>query len=473
MGSVCLKSSDQIDNKEMATNRIEEKSEFPLDQENAAQTIQNNFHRLRANRKLRNNLEEVISEKLKNNGEKNIKIEPISIEEFNENLNKNPKYSETYEELKNSLEDIPQNIDGEEITYFMPPLKITNLDTNDTEYYSGSYNIKGELSGKGTLIDKDKNIYHGNFKKNMFNGKGILLNNNGDYYFGNWKNGECDGEGKLKVLNHSTYEGDFSQNKKNGKGIEHFDDGSTYSGEYLNNLKHGQGKFMLNNGAEYTGEFKNDLFNGSGEYIWPDGRSYKGDFKDGQMNGKGVNRFKDGSIYSGFYLNGKKHGNGMYTWPSGKKYYGNWVNNEPHGNGQFQIGPEKYNIVFRFGKIITCKGNKMDNNNVEKGDLVKFTKENVTNLFDLRNENLYFCQKCNYLIDNPVKCTNCNVNYCSKCVEDENKHEIPCIQCQQTNYEKNIELIQDLITNIKVKCPVCFKDLSYNDAINHRHENKN
>ena len=87
MGSVCLKSSDQIDNKEMATNRIEERNDFPLDQEHAAQTIQNNFHRLRANRKLRNNLEEVISEKLKNNGEKNIKIEPISIEEFNENLN--------------------------------------------------------------------------------------------------------------------------------------------------------------------------------------------------------------------------------------------------------------------------------------------------------------------------------------------------------------------------------------------------
>ena len=165
MGSVCLYNTDKIDNKEMATNRIEERSDFPLDQENAAQIIQNNFHRLRANRKLRNNLEDVISEKLKNNGEKNIKIEPISIEEFNENLNKNPKYSETYEELKNSLEDIPQNIDGEEITYFMPPLKITNLDTNDTEYYSGSYNIKGELSGKGTLIDKDKNIYHGNFKK--------------------------------------------------------------------------------------------------------------------------------------------------------------------------------------------------------------------------------------------------------------------------------------------------------------------
>lgn len=473
MGSVCLgNNNEKIDPKEVATNRIEEKNEFQFNEENAAQTIQNNFHRLRANKKLRNNLEEVIKEKLNNNGEKNCEITPILIEEFNENLNKNPKYQETYEELKNSLEDIPQNIDDEEITYNMPPLKITNLDTNDVEYYSGSYNIKGELSGKGTLIDKDKNIYHGNFKKNSFNGKGVLLNHNGDYYFGNWKNGECEGEGKLKVLNHSTYEGDFSQNKKNGKGIEHFDDGSTYSGEYLNNLKHGQGKYMFNNGAEYTGQFKNDLYNGKGEYTWPDGRTYKGDFKDGQMNGKGVNRFNDGSIYSGYYLNGKKHGTGIYTWPSGKKYYGNWVNNEPHGNGKFVIDPEEYNIVFRFGKIITCKGNKMDNNN-NVGDLVKFSKNDIINIENLRYEELYFCSKCNNLIDNPVKCTNCNTNYCSKCVEDENKQVISCDQCQHSNYEKNIELIQDLITNLKIKCPICFKELSYNEAIVHRHENKN
>ena len=115
----------------------------------------------------------------------------------------------------------------------------------------------------------------------------------------------------------------------------------------------------------------------------------------------------------------------------------------------------------------------MDNNNVEKGDLVKFSKENVLNLDDLRNENLYFCQKCNYLIDDPVKCTNCNVNYCSKCVEDENKKVIPCVKCQNTNYEKNIELIQDLSANINVKCPNCFKEMSYNEGINHRHENKN
>ena len=71
MGSICLGNTEKVDSKEVATNRIQEKNEFQFDEENAAQTIQNNFHRLRANRKLRNNLEEVIKEKLNIKGEKN------------------------------------------------------------------------------------------------------------------------------------------------------------------------------------------------------------------------------------------------------------------------------------------------------------------------------------------------------------------------------------------------------------------
>ena len=38
-----------------------------------------------------------------------------------------------------------------------------------------------------------------------------------------------------------------------------------------------------------------------------------------------------------------------------EKNYGNWINNEPHGNGYFEIDSDKYNIVFRFGKIISSK----------------------------------------------------------------------------------------------------------------------
>ena len=475
MGSVCVCNNEkEVDPNEMLPEIVKDvKNELiPLDEDNAATTIQHSYKRLKANKKFQNNLEQVIIEKLTNNGEKNYNVEPIPLNEFNEQLKKNPHYEETYSKLKNSLEDIPQNCDDEELTYNMPPLKYVNLDTDETEYYQGTYNIKGELSGKGTLITKENNIYHGNFKKNLFNGKGILLNNEGDYYFGDWKKGDCEGEGKLNCLYQADYEGEFKNNKKNGKGIEHYKDGSTYSGEFVDNLKEGKGKYIFENGAEYTGEFKNNLYDGEGEYKWPDGRTYKGKFKEGLMNGKGIHKWKDGSIYSGNYLNGKKHGQGLYTWPSGKKYYGNWVNNEPHGNGYFEIGPEKYNIVFRFGKIISSKGNKLDNH-FEKGDLVKFTRDNIIENNSIRNLDVYFCKKCQNLIDNPVKCTNCNDKYCSACVEDEDKKNIPCINCNGTNYEKDIEILQELGANIKVNCNQCGKELNYNDAIGHRHQNKN
>ena len=52
-----------------------------------------------------------------------------------------------------------------------------------------------------------------------------------------------------------------------------------------------------------------------------------------------------------------------------EKNYGNWINNEPHGNGYFEIDSDIYNIVFRFGKIISSKWNKSDNH-YEKGDLI-------------------------------------------------------------------------------------------------------
>ena len=81
------------------------------------------------------------------------------------------------------------------------------------------------------------------------------------------------------------------------------------------------------------------------------------------MNGKGVHKWKDESVYSGFYVNGNKHGKGLYTWANGKKLYGNWVNNEPHGNGYFMIGDEKFDIIFRFGKIISSKANLDSENN--------------------------------------------------------------------------------------------------------------
>ena len=82
---------------------------IPLDEDNAATTIQHSYKRLKANKKFQNNLEKVIIEKLNNNGEKNYNVEPIPLNEFNEQLKKNPHYEETYSKLKNSLEGLGTN----------------------------------------------------------------------------------------------------------------------------------------------------------------------------------------------------------------------------------------------------------------------------------------------------------------------------------------------------------------------------
>ena len=74
------------------------------------------------------------------------------------------------------------------------------------------------------------------------------------------------------------------------------------------------------------------------------------------MEGKKVyHKWSDGTVYQGDYVNNKKQGYGVYIWPNGKKYLGNWINNEPHGNGVYLIDDKKYNMVFRFGKIIFSK----------------------------------------------------------------------------------------------------------------------
>ena len=260
----------------------------------------------------------------------------------------------------------------------------------------------------------------------------------------------------MEIKGKYKYTGEFSDDLPNGKGVfVDYENGYKYTGEMLNGKKEGKGVLEYQDGVVYEGDFKDDVFNGIGTLKLSTGRKYEGEFRDGKIKGKGKFVWEDGKIYEGEYNNCMKNGFGKYYWNKDKYYEGQWLNNRQHGKGTIYFDGKEIEGIFRFGKIITCKGNKMDNNNVEKGDLVKFTKENVTNLFDLRNENLYFCQKCNYLIDNPVKCTNCNVNYCSKCVEDENKQEIPCVQCKQTNYENHFKRIKIkiLVFNNNINCP--------------------
>ena len=56
----------------------------------------------------------------------------------------------------------------------------------------------GEKSGKGTIYNKDGNIfYKGQFLSDMYHGYGIKYYPNRNYYQGNFREGLRDGEGSL------------------------------------------------------------------------------------------------------------------------------------------------------------------------------------------------------------------------------------------------------------------------------------
>ena len=73
------------------------------------------------------------------------------------------------------------------------------------------------------------------------------------------------------------------------------------------------------------------------------------------MEGNGVSQYSDGSVYQGHYVGGVKQGEGSYTWNNGQKFVGNWLNNVLHGNGILMANGNKYEIIYRFGKIISSR----------------------------------------------------------------------------------------------------------------------
>ena len=333
---------------------------------------------------------------------------------------------------------------------------------DEDQYSVYNYNINTDLNftGKGYHITNNF-LYYGNIENNKSNGKGILINRTGNSIYGDWENGQCTGKGVLKIKDLLEYEGDFVNNMKHGFGVEKYTDGTIYEGEFKDNKKNGKGKYMLSNGEMYEGEFKNDLYEGEGTYKWPsESREYSGHFTKGVIDGKGINKYNDGSVYEGYYKNGIKHGTGTYTWPNGKKCTGNWVNNKLHGNACFEDGNKKYNITFRFGKIISAS---------EADDkFMKFGLENIVNKDYIQNIQKYSCNFCEKLIYEPYMCCNCDKNYCLACIKlDDDKYK-KC-SCGEDKYEANKELKTDLIKNIIIYCDFCKRELNYEFAIEHVH----
>ena len=468
MGNIncsCLQ-NDQNDNKELLENGVIN-SEYSFNNESKRQTGV-----LQSSGKLKNktplylkqnitNFLNLFQNKLNNNNMiNNYSIEEISQLEFNNAINNNSQAQRTINLLNNFFSNVKYYGDNNIIN--LPPLKIINNSNNEIEYYEGFFDDQGNFCGIGTLITKDFNIYKGCFENNLFNGKGLLISKNGDYYYGDWLKGKCNGKGIIVSKDNITlYEGNFKNNKKNGKGLEHFSDGSVYIGEFKENEKNGKGKYIYKDGSYYHGDFLNDLFDGNGEYVWNDGRKYKGTFKKGAINGKGEFKWNDNSIYIGEYIDNIKQGEGKYIWPDGKKFFGKFENNQPNGHGFFEYNNERFDVVFENGKILS-------KDNLISSKKIKFKKNDIIINSNV-NINDILCYKCQNLLDNPVECKECHINYCIDCVEDENKNRKKCLICEKNIYEKNSNLFQTLLNNIKVKCNQCNEILEYKNTMNHCH----
>ena len=422
----------------------------------------------------------ILLQEIKKKFEKYNNLEYIPKEELDKLISSFPNSEELIYEFEQKTKDLIQskdeiistpNTESPSGRGTNQEIKIIEIDEpikffgDDDQYSVYNFNLTKDydFTGKGYHITNNF-LYYGNIENNKSNGKGILINQNGNSVYGDWENGQCTGKGVLKIKNLLEYEGDFVNNIKQGHGIEKYSDGTTYEGEFKDNKKNGKGKCLLSNGEIYEGEFNDDLYDGEGTYKWPsESREYIGHFTKGVIDGKGINKYGDGSVYQGYYKKGIKHGYGTYTWPNGKICKGNWVNNKLHGNASFEDGDKKYNITFRFGKIITAS-------EVDENKIVRFEIDNIVNKENIDNIEKYKCSFCGKLIYNPHKCSKCDKNYCLSCIKGEGDKHKNCVNCGEDKYETNIDLSSDLIHNIKVYCDNCKSELNYETAINHIHQ---
>lgn len=321
-----------------------------------------------------------LQDRIANETGNSVTVNEITRDKFNKLIESFPHVRGVLNTTASQLTDLENESKGNSTIGKIAPVQLSNTKTDEEEYFEGYVNEKGAIEGFGTLLTQTGNFYKGNFKNNVFNGKGLFINKTGDYYLGNWENGESKGKGELVMKSGTKYTGDFAENKKQGTGTEIYNSGDIFEGEFVNNEKT-KGKIYFKDGSTYNGDVKNGKITGRGEYKWPDGRKYEGDIKEGIIEGNGKTTYPDGSWYEGEYVDNKKNGKGTFSWFDGKTFTGQWANNEPNGNGILTMGGVKYDVLFRYGKIISSK----QMGDLEQQNVVDFNK--IKNVSDVKPMN--------------------------------------------------------------------------------------
>lgn len=229
-------------------------------------------------------------------------------------------------------------------------LKNTSILYQDNTIYTGSFNLKWEKHGFGTLFTKENAKICGFFKEDKLNGQGRIIYPEGDYFEGNFIDDKICGYGEYVNPEGVKYKGEWKDDMKNGYGEEIHSDGTIFTGEFVDDLKHGKGKFIWPDKTIYEGGIVKNQIEGIGKMIFPARQFYKGEWKSNKIEGRGIFIWPDKKVYIGNYKNEKKWGFGIFIWPNGRRYEGQWLNGKQHGFGICYHNNKKQLSEWRLGK---------------------------------------------------------------------------------------------------------------------------
>ena len=86
----------------------------------------------------------------------------------------------------------------------------------------------------------------------------------------------------------------------------------------------------------------------------------------------------------------------------------------------------------------------------------------VKDLIYTKNEKYIMCSICSNILIEPFICSNCHYIYCKKCKNEWSN----CKNCKKSNFQTN-DFINDILSELKIKCLNCSENICYYDIKNH------
>ena len=79
------------------------------------------------------------------------------------------------------------------------------------------------------------------------------------------------------------------------------------------------------------------------------------------------------------------------------------------------------------------------------------------------------CQICQGLLDNPILCANCEIPFCSQCIDQWTKKNNQCVmKCEGIFQPKKIQrMIKNMMENVLLECKICKKTINLVEYPNH------